>query len=126
MTDSLAISVIIPTRDRRASLRRLLSALERQTLPRDQFEVVVSVDGSTDGSVETGGEFASSLAPQVLWQAAAGRAAACNAGTRRSRGDVVLFLDDDMEPAPSLLEAHVGRAPRALAHRSARRGADCD
>src|SRR5438105_2644078 len=52
MTDRLGLSVVVPTFDGCEHVLRLLRALEEQTLPRDEFEVVVVVDGSEDGTKE--------------------------------------------------------------------------
>jgi GT2 family glycosyltransferase len=41
-----------------------------------------------------------------------GRAAACNAAIAAARGEVVVILDDDMEPTPGLLRNHYGSHPR--------------
>ncbi|NJK45067.1 MAG: glycosyltransferase family 2 protein, partial [Pleurocapsa sp. SU_196_0] len=43
------LSVIVPTHNRLNALEACLAALEAQTY--QEFEVVVAVDGSTDGSV---------------------------------------------------------------------------
>ena len=48
----ILVSVVIPTHQRRELLRRALAALGRQDLPADSFEVIVSIDGSTDGTSE--------------------------------------------------------------------------
>ena len=104
-----AFSVLIPTRQRRASLASALRCLERQTVELSRIEVIVAVDGSTDGTEQM---LSSWVAPYRLQQVAlagAGRSAAVNAALARARGDVVLILDDDMEPAPGLLAGH-GRA----------------
>jgi glycosyltransferase involved in cell wall biosynthesis len=100
------VSVVIPTFERRDALRRLLDALERQSLPPSAFEVVVAVDGSQDGTLEMLESFASSYPLQWVSQTNRGRAAACNAAIRRARGQIVVIFDDDMEPAPECLEAH--------------------
>jgi GT2 family glycosyltransferase len=42
-----------------------------------------------------------------LWRDGTGRAAACNAGLAAASGAVVVFLDDDMEPASTWLAAHL-------------------
>src|SRR6184192_3840487 len=47
---TLRVSVVVPVRNRRRLLRRLLDALAAQTF--DDFEVIVVDDGSTDGSVQ--------------------------------------------------------------------------
>jgi glycosyltransferase involved in cell wall biosynthesis len=100
-------SVVIPTHQRKESLLRALASLETQTIPREQYEVVVVVDGSDDGSRESAESLASGYPLRVLWQPNRGRAAACNAGIAASRGTVVVLLDDDMTATPELLAAHL-------------------
>ncbi len=104
---SLAVSVVIPTRNRRESLRRLLTALGSQTLSAELFEVIVCDDGSSDGTADAVAASSCEFALRTVSQEPRGRAAACNAGIHTSRGDIILLLDDDMEPAPGLLAAHV-------------------
>ncbi|MGE5140308.1 MAG: glycosyltransferase family 2 protein [Rudaea sp.] len=103
------ISVVVPTFQRRDSVARLLRALEPEVSARQDTEVVVSIDGSEDGTREMLSAFAGPLPLAWLWQANHGRAAACNAGVRAARGDLVILLDDDMEPLPGFLAEH-GRA----------------
>jgi glycosyltransferase involved in cell wall biosynthesis len=102
------VSVVIPTFQRCASVRRLLGALAAQTLPAAQFEVVVSIDGSTDATQEMLDRRPDD-GLRLRWIAGPnrGRAAACNAGIRSATGELVVILDDDMEPEPQLLAAHV-------------------
>jgi glycosyltransferase involved in cell wall biosynthesis len=100
------VSVIVPTYNRCSALRRMLQKLEQQSLPPTMFEVVVGVDGSTDSTVEM---LESVSAPYSLrWVAGAhgGRAAACNSALRLAEGELVVIFDDDMEPAPTCLDAH--------------------
>jgi glycosyltransferase involved in cell wall biosynthesis len=68
------ISVVVPSRDRPAPLRRCLAALEAQSAA---VEVVVAEDREGRGAA---------------W--------ARNEGVRRARGEVVCFTDDDCEPEP--------------------------
>lgn len=107
MGSQCRLSVVIPTCGRSDSLQRLLMALARQTLPADQFEVIVSLDGSTDSSREIVAQFPGPFALRSTWRPRAGRAAACNAGIRDSRSELVVLLDDDMEPEPGCLAAHL-------------------
>lgn len=101
------VSVVVPTYQRRESLRRLLEALRDQTLPSSRFEVVVSIDGSDDGTREMLTASEESYRLCALWHPNRGRAAACNAGIRAAKGEVVVILDDDMRPSPRCLEAHL-------------------
>lgn len=107
MTPDLRLSVVIPTYNRREALARILLALQEQTLPACDFEVVVSIDGSVDGTRELLGEIAVPYRLSALWRNNAGRASACNAGARQARGELLLFFDDDMLPAPECLAAHL-------------------
>ncbi|HKP16806.1 MAG TPA: glycosyltransferase [Gemmatimonadaceae bacterium] len=110
MTTPLA-SVVIPTHQRRESLLRALVSLATQSMPPEQYEVVVVVDGSDDGSREAAESLATSYSKRVLWQANRGRAAACNAGVAAARGDIVILLDDDMTATPELVAAHLRAHP---------------
>jgi glycosyltransferase involved in cell wall biosynthesis len=103
---SFAASVVIPTRNRRVSVLRALSALSTQTLSRDQYEVIVALDGSSDGTAEALAAFAAPYALRTIASPTRGRAATCNAGARAATGELLVFLDDDMEAAEGLLEAH--------------------
>jgi glycosyltransferase involved in cell wall biosynthesis len=108
------VSIVMPTYNRIAGLRRALGALKVQTFPRTQFEVIVVSDGSTDG---TDDYLAKEPATEVVVvsQANGGPAAARNAGIRVASGDIVLFIDDDVIASPRLIEEHV------LSHRAADR-----
>jgi LmbE family N-acetylglucosaminyl deacetylase/glycosyltransferase involved in cell wall biosynthesis len=102
------ISVVIPTFDRIADLKRTLAALEteRAGLPFG-VEVVVVDDGSRDGTGPFLSEWAG-RAPRtkVLSQANAGPARARNRGAAAATGELVLFLGDDTVPEPGFLSVH--------------------
>lgn len=100
------LSVIIPTYRRRASVDRALQALAQQTMPPADYEVIVSIDGSEDGTREMVAQFPAPYRLRGLWQPNQGRAAACNAGIHIAAGEVLVLLDDDMEPAPGCLASH--------------------
>ena len=109
------ISVVIPTHDRRSSVLRLLRALGEGGIPPERFEVWVVADGCSDDTVEAARAESVGFPLHVLEQAPArGSAAARNLGAAHARGDLLVFLDDDIEPFPDMLAAHE-RAHRALA-----------
>ncbi len=101
-----AISVVVPTFNRRESVRRALDTLARQTMSPSSFEVVVSIDGSEDGTRELVAGYNAPFSLRGIWQPNRGRAGACNAGIRAARGELIILLDDDMEPVAGFLEAH--------------------
>ncbi len=104
---SLRISVIIPTRDRASLLRGALDSLGRQTLPRDDYEVVVVDDGSIDATERVCGDQSEDLHLRSVRIPPSGIAAAKNLGLFVSRAPISLFFDDDDVATPTLLEAHL-------------------
>ncbi len=102
------LSVVIPTFNRKNSLQKTLDGLARQTYPAVQFEAVVVSDGSTDGTDTLLAEYArtSPFPLQVICQPNGGPARARNHGIENARGEVVVFLDDDVEPSPEFLAVH--------------------
>ena len=102
------LSVIIPTFNRKDSLRRTLEGLERQKFPLGDFEVIVVSDGSTDGTEEWLSDYAaqSAMAVRPIFQENSGPSAARNRGIAEAKGKIIVFLDDDVEPVPEFLERH--------------------
>jgi peptidoglycan/xylan/chitin deacetylase (PgdA/CDA1 family)/GT2 family glycosyltransferase len=99
------VTVVIPTYQRRdlvvETVRRFA---DQQDAP--PFEVVVVVDGSTDGSAPALRQLETPFPLTVLEQENAGRSAACNRGAEAARSELLLFLDDDMDADPKLLCEH--------------------
>lgn len=108
------VSVVVPTYNRRGLLADVIEPLleDQATL-----EVLVVVDGYDDGSFEflqTWARDEPRLRP--LWQDNSGEAAARAAGLAAARGEIVLFLDDDVVAEPGLVTRH------GLAHQQASGG----
>jgi glycosyltransferase involved in cell wall biosynthesis len=103
------LSIVIPTYDRVERLVRTLDAAERQT--RDVAggaEIVVVDDGSTDGTRELLSQREDEGRLRAIFAGHGGPARARNAGARAAKGDVLLFLGDDIVPEPGFLAAHDG------------------
>jgi len=101
------ISIVIPTYNRLSSLKRVLAGVEHQMVPLASFEVVVVSDGATDGTDQFLTEYEGPLNLRPVLQVNAGAAAARNAGIQTAVGDLIVFLDDDVVPAPQLLNEHL-------------------
>lgn len=104
---SPAVSVVVPTRNRVESLLRLLYALVRQEAIPGGLEVIVVADGCTDRTESRISARPWSFDLHVLSLPASGPAVARNCGAALARGDILLFLDDDVEPEAGAVRAHL-------------------
>lgn len=101
----LSFSIVIPTFQRRdvvCDAVRALSAVDYE----GPLELIVVVDGSTDGTAAALANVKCPFPVRVVEQPNAGAASARNAGAALASGEVLLFLDDDMMAAPDLVEQH--------------------
>lgn len=103
----MLISVIIATFDRRESLSACLACVLAQDVPDDRYEIVVVVDGSHDGTREMLASLPDPGRVIVVDQPNRGQSAARNAGARAAKGDLLLFLDDDLTCDAGLVSAHL-------------------
>ncbi len=99
-------SVIVSTFNRRDLVLRSIRTLMDQDFPADRYEIVVVVDGSTDGTASALRELRPSCGYRIIEQLNRGLAGARNTGWRTSDRDLLIFLDDDMLCDPSLVRAH--------------------
>ena len=105
-TPTMPVSVIIPYyQTHAATLGMTLATLERQTYPRDMFEVIIVDDGS-DPPLER--PLDTTLDVKVVHQERRGfgLARARNNGARAAAHDILLFLDSDMLTEPKWMAAH--------------------
>lgn len=101
------ISVIIPTYRPQAWLMECLDALSHQTLPNDQFEVIVVLNGPKEPyAQQIEAYMASHPAMQIRFVQAEQQGASCarNLGLDQARGTYILFQDDDDYLSPTCLE----------------------
>jgi glycosyltransferase involved in cell wall biosynthesis len=104
-------SVIVCTYQRRELVVSTLTALAKQTYA-GSFEVIVVVDGSTDGTGTAVRTLDVPYPLSVIEQANVGLSCSRNRGAAAARGEHLVFLDDDMEADPHLLE-ELDRSHRA-------------
>ena len=104
----MKISIVIPTRNKGELLASRLRPLFHQTLPSDQYEIVVVNNASTDQTSEVlatlrreGENF------RWVMEPVPGRPQARNRGIREAAGDLIVLLDDDIEVQADHLERHL-------------------
>ena len=103
---AVAVSVVIPTWNRRRLVRAAIDSVLAQTL--EDFEVLVVDDGSTDGTVDwLTGHYANEPRVVVIGAAHRGVSAARNLAIEESRGRYVAFLDSDDRMLPECLASQV-------------------
>src|SRR5215471_8014528 len=96
----MQVSVVIPAFEASSTIERCLHALSAQSMPREQYEIIVVDDGSSD---DTARRAANAGARVVRLQHNLGPAAARNAGVAIARGDAIVFTDADCEPTREFL-----------------------
>lgn len=90
------VSMVIPGKDAAATVGSTLQSVAAQGLTRDELEVIVINDGSTDDMSAVVREYTSSLSIDLVEHAEArGVSAARNEGIRRANGRYITFLDSD-------------------------------
>ncbi|MBL7147196.1 MAG: glycosyltransferase family 2 protein [Nanoarchaeota archaeon] len=100
------VTVVIPTYNRRELIRKTLLSLEKQTYPKDKFEVIVVDDGSTDDTEKIISKLKKGLKLDLSYfkQNNKGPASARNVGIKHARKEYIYFVDDDIELSPICLE----------------------
>jgi 4,4'-diaponeurosporenoate glycosyltransferase len=96
------VSVIVPARDEGARLPRLLDSLAADP---QRYDVLVVDDRSTDGTAAVARAAGVTLVPAERPAGWSGKAYACWAGAQAAQGDLLVFLDADVEPAPGAVGA---------------------
>jgi len=94
------ISVIVPSYNEEANIARCLESLCNQTIPRDEYEIIV-VDGNSKDNTR---EIAERYADLVFIQTSAKVGGARNDGVIRSRGEIIATTDADCVLPPNWLE----------------------
>ena len=108
-------SIVVPTRGGRDRLPVLLDGLARQT--DTDLEVLVVVDGDVDDTEELVARRTDLDVRAIVFPENRGRSAALNAGFAAARGEILVRMDDDLDPEPSYVAgqvaAHAGE-PRGV------------
>ncbi|MBM3270102.1 MAG: glycosyltransferase [Candidatus Sericytochromatia bacterium] len=106
-TDEI-ISVVVSTYNRRNYLETALEAFCEQTLPRENYEIIVVDDHSDEPVDDLIRQVEDRVAIRYIRQdRRRGPNAARNAGWRAAKGSIILFFDDDDRPTPRMLAEHL-------------------
>jgi len=104
----LKLSVVIPTLNRAELLATTLDRIAHQTLSPDDYEILVIDNGSTDQTRSVLDQKARKYSNlKCFSQLKRGAAATRNVGIRNARGEIVLFIDDDILADATLAESHL-------------------
>jgi len=96
-------SIIIPVFNRPDEVDELLESLTQQTLPKDDFEVIVVEDGSERDCREVVGRYEDRLHLHYHAKPNGGPGPARNFGAEHATGDYLLILDSDVVLPPAYL-----------------------
>lgn len=103
----MKVSVVLATYNRLDTLKEVLQALFKQDFPKDQYEILVSDDGSSDGTREYLQEIAEEAPVEFRYRLGdhGGPAQARNWGIQKAQGEIVTFTDDDCIAPPDWLSS---------------------
>jgi glucosyl-dolichyl phosphate glucuronosyltransferase len=103
-----ALSVVICTYNRADRLLLALEALDKQTFPRQEFEILVIDNRSTDDTSSICATFDDRLTNfRYLYEPIQGLSKARNTGWQAAKSAYVAYLDDDAIPCEQWVEAIV-------------------
>jgi len=104
-TSSIHLSVIIPTRNRAKRLSKALESLTIQTYPEDLFEVIVVDNGSSGETRDVCRKYENLIKNfQFVYESEPGLHTGRHAGWRKSKGDILVYADDDIRASSTWLE----------------------
>lgn len=104
------LSVVICTYNRDRFIVACLESLAKQSLADEKFEVVVVNNNCTDNTAALVQDFLQRHPGRpfrTVFEANKGLSHARNRGIAEAKGEVILYLDDDAESEPDLLEKHL-------------------
>jgi len=102
-----SVTVLIPAYNEAQNIASTIQNKLDQDYPRDQLEIVVISDGSTDGTDDIVREFSSQDVRLIRREQREGKAAGLNEGVRSARGEVLVFSDANSLFAPDAIRRMV-------------------
>lgn len=102
---NIKASIIIPTKNREHHIKLCLTNLFKQTISKNEFEVIVIDDGSTDATCKIASNFNGVTVIKNSYSH--GPAKARNQGIELAKGEIIIFIDSDILVAPDFIEKHI-------------------
>jgi glycosyltransferase involved in cell wall biosynthesis len=96
----MKVSVIIPAYNAGKFIDKCINALLNQEYNKDDYEVILVDDGSSDNTADV----VKGYPVKYIWQTNSGPAAARNKGANEAQGDIILFTDSDCVPMNNWIE----------------------
>lgn len=113
MLGKISASIVVPTHNRCESLKRALDALCIQEYSMSDMEVLVVADTCSDCTWSMLQDYVSPYKLTSIQTDESNAAAARNLGASKAKGEILIFLDDDIEVTPRFVASHA----KAQAHR---------
>ena len=102
----IKLSIIVPIYNVAPYLRMCVASLLDQDLAKDEYEIILVDDGSTDACPQICDEYAAAHNNiHVIHQKNAGLSAARNSGIKIAQGEYICFLDSDDYWLPNVLRS---------------------
>lgn len=102
----MKFSVVVPSYNSSRTLPECLRALLNQNISRNEYEILVVDDGSTDNTKRLIKPFTDKNKNiRYIYQKNKGPAAARNLGARKARGSILLFTDSDCVPEKNWIKS---------------------
>jgi cellulose synthase/poly-beta-1,6-N-acetylglucosamine synthase-like glycosyltransferase len=101
------VSLVLAARNERERLGAKLENLFALDYPRELVQIVVSLDGSTDGSESIAARYADRRVVVLRSERHCGKAAALNRGVAAATGEIVVFCDARQRLEPGAVRALV-------------------
>lgn len=98
-SSTIRVSIIITTKNEEQNIGACIDALEKQTIPREQCEILLIDNHSEDATIEI-------ATPRVdaVYTIGPERSAQRNEGVARARAPYILYLDADMRLSPDVVQ----------------------
>jgi len=109
MGEPKKLSVVVPAYQGEKLLPLTLPAIAQSDLPREQWELIVVDDGSSDGTAEWVESLADPRVKVIREKHTGNRSRLRNLGVRESRADWIAFLDSDDVWLPEKLSLQLER-----------------